>query len=181
MGTRPRGQRPSDLDQAWISQNLTVAYDPLTQFPSVGIPADRMGPKRVYRRQTSDLLSIQVAREAVGSASGIAYTTLEYILDELGNPILDETGQPIEAESSAGFISASIYPWVATSGVIPADRMRPRARLVVQRYQSLYDLSWVHDVIPLTDPVVGATSLRWRVVRGDDHEGLDDWFTSWQG
>jgi len=51
-----------------------------------------------------------------------------------------------------------VVPYDPTTGFaavgIAGERTRPIPTLVVQRYQSLYDLGWLHDVIPLIDPVI---------------------------
>ena len=53
--------------------------------------------------------------------------------------------------------------------------------LATERYASLYDLSWLRDVIPLPDPPAGTTTLHSRHVRGNHATGMDDWTISYQG
>ncbi len=75
------------------------------------------------------------------------------------------------------------FPLGLYQGIAQLQGVRTPARrnLQVQRYASLYDLSWLHDVIPLTDPTPSTTQLRGRRIVGDKPHGQDDWWNSWQG
>ena len=153
--TGKRYQRDTNTDVSWIFPTLPV-FDPATCPWAVQSDLPQRKSSSYLQRRTGPA-GFAVYDPAFWPATTIHSYRLWKAPKGLWQPDLDnawiQTSIPPPFDATTQFAALGI----------PGTRTTARARLLVSRYQSFYDLSFVHDVIPLTDPVA-ATVIHLRPI-----------------
>jgi hypothetical protein len=152
-------QRDTNRDHAWIFENLPVVveFDPALQPWT--IPADRMAhASGQWRQETNPDVSWMAS---VSPISGWT-APMERLPHALGRwtPETNLDNAWLFSVQPVAFDGA-LFPGIAE---LVGARTPMGPRLAVVYYLSLVDLSWVHDVIPLTDPLPGPTFIPLRPI-----------------
>ena len=143
-------RRDTNTDVAWIFPNLPVVFDPAIQ--------DWKIHSHTYRSRAwwSDrplpiawLVPSVVFDPALWPGTTIDSHRRWNKRTGQWQPDLDNAWLQTSVTVNQPFDATTQFAAIG----IPGTRTPAGARLQVARYQSFYDLSWLHDVIPLTDPV----------------------------
>ena len=150
MGVGLRYRRGTETELGWLFQTPPAVFDPSSQ-PWV-TATDRLAPGRRYPRDTNTDVS--------WLANNVPITGWNAPTDRLAraSAVWRQETNPDNAWLSSAqpvvvVFDPALFPGIAA---LVGYWTPSSASLQTAYYLALVDLSWVHDVIPLTDPEAGA-------------------------